>query len=71
MKEKIRTYYVKFMVDTIHTEAEIKAYSKTEVESLLKKQYVNCKITVDKDNDIEDITERKNEETEEKGGKGK
>ena len=46
MKEAIRTYYVKFAVDTIHTEATVKAYSKSDVETLLKKQYANCKISI-------------------------
>ena len=46
MKEAIRTYYVKFAVDTIHTETIVKAYSKSDVETLLKKQYSNCKILI-------------------------
>ena len=46
MKEDIRTYYVKFAVDTIHTEAIVKAYSETDAETLLQKQYTNCKITI-------------------------
>ena len=66
MKEKIRTYYVKFAVDTIHTEAEIKAYSKTEAKSLLEKQYANCKIKIN--SDIEDVTKEKEEKDESKDG---
>lgn len=46
MKEEIRTYYVKFTVDTLHTEAIIKAYSKTDTESLLTKQYGGYKVSV-------------------------
>lgn len=46
MKEAIRTYYVRFSVDTLHTEAIIKAYSESDVETLLKKQYTNCKISI-------------------------
>lgn len=46
MKENIRTYYVKFTVDTLHTEAIVKAYSESDAETLLKKQYTNCKISV-------------------------
>ena len=36
MKEDIREYYMKFAVDTIHTEAIVKAYSESDAESLLK-----------------------------------
>lgn len=46
MKEAIRTYYVKFAVDTVHTEATIKAYSKADIKTLLEKQYTNCKISI-------------------------
>ena len=46
MREAIRTYYVRFAVDTLHTEAIIKAYSESDVETLLKKQYTNCKISI-------------------------
>lgn len=46
MKEAVRTYYVRFAVDTIHTEAIVKAYSESDVETLLKKQYTNCKISI-------------------------
>lgn len=52
MKEQIRKYYVKFAVDTIHTEAMIKAYSKTEAKTLLEKQYANCKISISNINQI-------------------
>ena len=46
MKEAIRIYYVKFAVDTIHTEAFVYAYSESDAETLLKKQYSNCKISI-------------------------
>lgn len=46
MKESIRTYCVKFAVDTLHTEAVVKAYSKADAETLLKKQYTNCKVSI-------------------------
>lgn len=46
MKEAIRTYYVKFAVDTIHTEDFVYAYSESDAETLLKKQYSNCKISI-------------------------
>lgn len=46
MKEAIRTYYVKFAVDTIHTETIVKAYSETDAKTLLEKQYNNCKISI-------------------------
>lgn len=46
MKEAIRTYYVKFAVDTLHTEAIVKAYSESDVKTLLEKQYTNCKISI-------------------------
>lgn len=32
MKEAIRTYYVKFAVDTIHTETLVKAYSEADAK---------------------------------------
>lgn len=54
MKESIRTYYVKYAVDTLHTEAVIKAYSESDAENLLKKQYSDCTVTV---TDISRITE--------------
>ncbi len=46
MKEAIRTYYVKFAVDTIHTETFVYAYSKSDAKTLLEKQYNNCKISI-------------------------
>lgn len=52
MKEAIKTYYVKFSVDTLHTEAVIKAYSKPDAETLLNKQYTNCKICITEINEI-------------------
>lgn len=52
MKEAIRTYYVKFAVDTVHTEAIVKAYSKADVKTLLEKQYTNCKISVSEINEV-------------------
>ena len=52
MKETIRTYYVKFSVDTIHTETVVKAYSEADAETLLKKQYTNCKISVSEINRV-------------------
>lgn len=52
MKEDIRAYYMKFAVDTIHTEAVVKAYSESDAESLLKKQYANCKISISEINRI-------------------
>ena len=48
MNEDIRTYYVKFAVDTIHTEAIVKAYSESDAKTLLNKQYTNCKISISK-----------------------
>lgn len=54
MKEPIRTYYVKFAVDTLHTEAVIKAYSESDAKKLLEKQYSDCKVTV---SDIDRISE--------------
>lgn len=52
MKEAIRTYYVRFTVDTLHTEATIKAYSKPDAETLLEKLYANCKITILEINEV-------------------
>ena len=52
MKEAIRTYYVKFAVDTTHTEAVVKAYSESDAETLLKKQYTNCKISISEINKV-------------------
>lgn len=46
MKEAIRAYYVKFAVDTVHTEGFVYAYSESDAKTLLKKQYSNCKISV-------------------------
>lgn len=46
MKEAIRSYYVKFSVDTLHTESEIKAYSEADAETLLKKQYSDSKVVI-------------------------
>lgn len=46
LKEEIRTYHVKFAVDTIHTETEIKAYSRRGAKILLEKQDTDCKVTV-------------------------
>ncbi|MCR4563121.1 MAG: hypothetical protein K5755_00570 [Clostridiales bacterium] len=46
VKTNIKTYYVRFCVDTLHTEAEVKAYSRTDAETLLKKQYDNCKVSI-------------------------
>lgn len=54
MKEPIRTYYVKFAVDTLHTEAVIKAYSESDAKKLLEKQYSDCKVTF---SDIDRISE--------------
>lgn len=61
MKEDIRTYYVKFAVDTVHTEAVVKAYSESDAETLLKKQYTNCKIFITEINRVlgEDVNEDK------------
>ena len=53
MKETIRTYYVKFAVDTIHTEAVVKAYSRSDAETLLEKQYTNCKISISEMNKVQ------------------
>lgn len=58
LKTKIKTYYVKFSVDTLHTEDVIRAYSKTDAETLLKKQYDNCKVSV---LEIEETAGNKNE----------
>ena len=44
-KIPIKIYRVQFAVDTVHTEEEIRAYSKTEVKTLLKKRYSNCSIS--------------------------
>lgn len=52
MKEPIKTYYVKFAVDTLHTEAVIRAYSKTDAETLLKKQYTNCKVSISENSEV-------------------
>ena len=46
LKTKIKEYYVKFSVDTLHTEDNVKAYSKTDAETLLKKQYSNSKVCI-------------------------
>jgi|GEM_PF-2500571 len=58
LKTKIITYYVRFSVDTLHTEAVVRAYSKTDAETLLKKQYDNCKVLV---LEIEETAGNKNE----------
>lgn len=52
MKEPIRTYQVKFSVDTLHSETVIKAYSKPDAEKLLEKQYTNCKVSVSEINEV-------------------
>lgn len=52
MKEPIRTYHVKFAVDTLHTETIVKAYSKPDAEVLLNKQYANCKVSVSEINEV-------------------
>lgn len=46
LKTRIKTYYIKFSVDTLHTEDIVKAYSKTDAETLLNKQYSNSKVCI-------------------------
>lgn len=60
MKETIRTYYARLMVDTLHTETTIKAYSKPDAKTLLDKLYTNCKVTI---LDIDEVLEKNADET--------
>lgn len=44
--EPIWVYDVVFAVDTVNTGETVKAYGKDMVETLLKKKYLGCEITI-------------------------
>lgn len=45
-REPLRTYLILFSVDTLTTEEQVRAYSRTDAVSLLKKRYPGHNIKV-------------------------
>ena len=45
-REPLRTYLILFSVDTLTTEEQVRAYSRTDAVSLLKKRYPGHDIKV-------------------------
>lgn len=46
MEEALRTYRIRFRADNVTTEEVIRAYNAPDAETLLKKKYGHCTITV-------------------------